>query len=92
MQDVKKSGGVYADALRDFLKKERKKVGGTKAFYALLYSIEPSVSEEKRLNNLINRGSLSADFLGLCIDRLNLADVTFGVAFGISLESSHTPD
>lgn len=73
----------YTEALRRFLKAERKKLGGTKALYFALYATEPKENEEKRLINLLNRGALSGEFIGLCVDKLDLADRTLGEAFGI---------
>jgi hypothetical protein len=73
----------YISALRSFLKAERKKMGGTKALYLALYGTEPEEKEEKRLINLLNRGALSGEFIGLCVDKLGLADRTLGEAFGI---------
>ena len=73
----------YAAALRDFLKAERKKLGGTKALYLALYGVEPAEKEEQRLINLLNRGALSGEFIGLCVDKLNLSGVTLGEAFNI---------
>ncbi|GEK11888.1 hypothetical protein [Pseudoalteromonas peptidolytica] len=73
----------YAAALRDFLKAERKKLGGTKALYLALYGVEPAEKEEQRLINLLNRGALSGEFIGLCVDKLGLADRTLGDAFDI---------
>lgn len=79
-----KAEGVYVCAVREFLKSERKKLGGARAMYVLLYSQEPTVSEEKRLINLIGRGALTAEFLGLCVDKLGLGEVTLAHAFGLS--------
>jgi len=71
----------YVERLRAFLKGVRKDVGGTKAMYRLLYDAEPSINEEKRLINLLNRGALSGEFIGLCVDKLNLTDITLGEVF-----------
>lgn len=73
----------YVAALRSFLKTERKKLGGTKALYLALYGVEPAEKEEQRLINLLNRGALSGEFIGLCVDKLSLSDKTLGEAFGI---------
>ncbi len=74
----------YVKALREFLKAERKKLGGTKAMYKLLYGVEPTENEEKRLINLLNRGAMGAEFIGLCAEKLNLEEKTLGEVFKIN--------
>ncbi|MBM7070921.1 hypothetical protein JQC92_02545 [Shewanella sp. 202IG2-18] len=74
----------YVEALRAFLKEKRKELGGYKAMYRLLYGVEPTVNEEKRLINLINRGALSGEFIGLCADKLSLNDVTLGEIYKLN--------
>ena len=74
----------YTEALRQFLKAERKRMGGTKALYLALYGVEPEEKEEKRLINLLNRGALSGEFIGLCVDKLNLSERTLGEAFNVN--------
>ncbi len=71
----------YVERLRAFLKQIRKDVGGSEAMYQLLYGVVPTENENKRLINLLNRGALSGEFIGLCVDKLNLSDVTLGEVF-----------
>ncbi|BDM64562.1 hypothetical protein NFHSH190041_20140 [Shewanella sp. NFH-SH190041] len=71
----------YANAARDFLKARRDELGGNKALYRELYGAEPTDNENQRLINLLNRGNLSAEFLGLCADRLKLGDTTLKQLF-----------
>ena len=52
--------------------------------YRLLYGVEPTSNEEKRLINLINRGALSGEFIGLCADKLSLNDVTLGEIYKLN--------
>ena len=73
----------YAEAARSFLKVKRKEIGGNKALYRTLYGHEPSKNENQALINLLNRGVLSAEFLGLCVDKLELDDTTLYELFGI---------
>lgn len=73
----------YAVAARKFLKAKRKEMGGSKPFFKALYGHEPTDSENQALINLLNRGNLSAEFLGLCADKLNLTDTTVFELFGI---------
>ena len=73
----------YAEAAREFLKAKRKEMGGGKPFYKALYDREPTDNENQKLINLLNRGNLSAEFLGLCADKLNLDDITLHELFGI---------
>lgn len=71
----------YAEAVREFLKDKRKELGGGRDFYRALYGVEPSDNENQKLINLLNRGNLSAEFLGLCMDKLGLHDVTLAKLF-----------
>ncbi|EHR1202595.1 hypothetical protein ACSN2V_004089 [Vibrio parahaemolyticus] len=73
----------YAVAAREFLKAKRKDMGGSKPFFKALYGHEPTASENQSLINLLNRGNLSAEFLGLCADKLNLTDTTVFELFGL---------
>ncbi|WP_136487837.1 hypothetical protein [Vibrio sp. H11] len=72
----------YAEAARSFLKAKRKELGGGRELYRLLYGREPSDSENQTLINLLSRGNLSAEFLGLCTDKLGLHNVTLSELFG----------
>lgn len=73
----------YAEAARDYLKRKRKELGGNKALYKAIYGFEPDDSQNQALINLLNRGNLSAEFLGLCVDKLNLSETSVFELFGI---------
>lgn len=68
----------YADSARKFIQAKRDDLGGAKPFYKLIYGREPMGNESITLNNQVNRGNYSAEFVGLIVDRLNLDDVSLG--------------
>jgi len=68
----------YADNARKFIQAKRDELGGAKPFYKLIYGREPMGNESITLNNQVNRGNYSAEFVGLIVDRLNLDDVSLG--------------
>jgi hypothetical protein len=68
----------YADNARKFIQAKRDELGGAKPFYKLIYGREPMGNESITLNNQVNRGNYSAEFVGLMVDRLNLDDISLG--------------
>ncbi len=74
----------YVESLREYLRSKRDEVGGTKALHVLLYGFEAKKKDEQRLINLLNRGALSGEFIGLCADKLNLNDVTLGEIYKLN--------
>lgn len=75
----------YVEGLREYLKEKKDEVGGYKAMYELLYGEPPpEKKDEQRLINLINRGALSGEFIGLCAEKLSLGDVTLNELFKIN--------
>lgn len=69
---------LYADNARAFIQAKRDELGGAKPFFKLLHGREPTGNESITLNNQVNRGNYSAEFVGLLVDRLGLDDVTLG--------------
>ena len=74
----------YVESLREYLKSKRDEVGGTKALHVLLYGVEPEKKDEQRLINLLNRGALSGEFIGLCADKLELGEVTLNELYKLN--------
>lgn len=68
----------YADSARAFIQGKRDDAGGAKPFFKLIYGREPVGNESITLNNQVNRGNYSAEFVGLLVDRLNLDDISLG--------------
>ena len=68
----------YADNARKFIQAKRDDVGGAKPFFKLIYGREPIGNESITLNNQVNRGNYSAEFVGLIVDRLSLDSVSLG--------------
>ncbi|MBL4766006.1 MAG: hypothetical protein JKX67_12165 [Colwellia sp.] len=68
----------YADNARSFIQSKRDELGGAKPFFKVIYGRVPKGNESITLNNQINRGNYSAEFVGLLVDRLNLDDVSLG--------------
>ena len=68
----------YADSARRFIQAKRDELGGAKPFFKVVYGREPIGNESVTLNNQVNRGNYSAEFVGLMVDRLNLDGVSLG--------------
>ena len=66
----------YADNARAYIQKIRDDAGGAKPFFKLIHNREPVGNESITLNNQVNRGNFSAEFVGLLVDRLGLDDVS----------------
>lgn len=59
------------------------------ALYQLLYGRAGSTNEVQTLRNRLNRGNLTASFVGLCVDRLPpLRDATLGDTFLVGLKET----
>jgi hypothetical protein len=69
---------IYAESARAFIQAKRDKLGGAKPFFKLVYGRDPVGNESQTLNNQVNRGNYSAEFVGLLVDRLGLENVTLG--------------
>lgn len=70
--------------LRERLKTKRAAMGGSEALYLALYGKAPIGNQNQTFRNLVNRGSLKAEFLALCVDKLGWHDVTLGDLFALS--------
>lgn len=68
----------YAENAREVIKSIRDDAGGAKPFFRLIYGREPVKNEATTLNNQVNRGNYSAEFVGLMVDKLGLDDITLG--------------
>ena len=68
----------YAESARRFIQAKRDELGGMKPFYKAIHGREPEGNEAITLNNQVNRGNYSAEFVGLMVDRLGLEVVTLG--------------
>ncbi|WP_299496450.1 hypothetical protein [uncultured Shewanella sp.] len=75
------SNTAYAESARAFIKAKRDESGGAKPFFKLVYGREAIGNESITLNNQINRGNYSAEFVGFIMDRLGLENVTLGEFF-----------
>lgn len=73
--------------LRQRLQNKREAIGGSEALYVALYGKAPIDNQNQTFRNLVNRGSLKAEFLALCVDKLGWHDVTLGELFALSKES-----
>lgn len=73
--------------LRERLKDKREAMGGSEALYVALYGKAPIDNQNQTFRNLVNRGSLKAEFLALCVDKLGWHDVTLGELFALSKEN-----
>ncbi|MCG9575434.1 hypothetical protein L1D14_04205 [Vibrio tubiashii] len=69
--------------LRERIKKKRSEMGGSKALYLALYGKAPVGNQNQTFVNLINRGSLKAEFIALCAERFEWHDVTLGELFSL---------
>ena len=67
-----------AESARKYVQGLRDSVGGMKPFYTVLYGREPEGNEHITLNNQVNRGNYSAEFVALITERFNLSSVTLG--------------
>jgi len=68
----------YADNARAYIQKIRDDAGGAKPFFKLIHNREPVGNESITLNNQVNRGNFSAEFVGLLVDKLGLDDISLG--------------
>lgn len=76
--------------LRERIKKKRKELGGSEALYIALYGKVPlDNNQNNTFRNLVNRGSLKAEFLALCVDKLGWHDVTLGELFCLKKPNEH---
>jgi len=73
----------FADIARKKIKQAKQTMGlTTRQLYLLLYEEEGSDHEVQQLTNRLNRGSISAAFLGLCVQKMPpLHDVTLSQFF-----------
>lgn len=69
---------IYAENARAFIQAKRDELGGAKPFFTLLYGREAVENESVTLNNQVNRGNYSAEFVGLLVDKLSLENITLG--------------
>lgn len=72
--------------LRERLQSKREEMGGSEALYIALYDKAPVDNQNQTFRNLVNRGSLKAEFLALCVAKLGWHDVTLGELFALSKE------
>lgn len=72
------TNNAFAESARTFIKSKRDDAGGAKPFFKLVYGREPVDNESQTLNNQVNRGNYSAEFVGLLVDRLGLENITLG--------------
>jgi hypothetical protein len=72
---------IYADNARAFIQAKREELGGAKPLYKFLYGREPIGNESITLNNHVNRGNYSAEFVGFLVDKLELDNVTLGAFY-----------
>lgn len=70
--------------LRERIQMKREELGGSEALYIALYGKAPVDNQNNTFRNLVNRGSLKAEFLALCVDKLGWHDVTLGEVFSLS--------
>lgn len=75
--------------LRERIKHKREAMGGSEALYVALYGKAPVDNQNQTFRNLVNRGSLKAEFLALCADKLKWHDVTLGELFCLSKDNGH---
>ena len=80
----------YVKNFRAFLKEHRNKLGGNEALYFALYGKRPDSNENQTLINFINRGSLKAEFIALCADKLGWEGITLGELFKLPNCKSHS--
>ena len=71
----------YASHARSFMKSKVKECGGAKPFFEKIYGRKPVGNEHITLNNQINRGNYSAEFVGLLIDKLKLGKISMNEFF-----------
>ncbi|OEE38311.1 hypothetical protein A1QO_02720 [Vibrio genomosp. F10 str. ZF-129] len=79
MVDPKRS----VENLRERLKQTRKQMGGSDALFIALYGKEPEGNQDNTFRNLVNRGSLKAEFVALCAEKLEWHDVTLSELFAL---------
>ncbi len=87
MTRTKSGHPQYSEKVRDLLKERRKELGKTRLLYEALYGREPNKAQTQQLVNLLNRGNPSVEFLGLCVEKLNLEEMTLGELFGIKSQN-----
>lgn len=73
--------------LRERIQTMREDMGGSEALYIALYGKSPVDNQNQTFRNLVNRGSLKAEFLALCVDKLDWHDVTLGELFALSKDN-----
>jgi len=71
----------YRQSAKLFFKEQMEAMGGAKPLFKVLYGREHVNNEHITLNNLINRGNYSSEFIGLFIEKLNLQDHTLADVF-----------
>lgn len=75
--------------LRERIQKKREELGGSEALYIKLYGKTPVDNQNNTFRNLVNRGSLKAEFLALCVAKLGWHDVTLGDLFCLKKPNDH---
>ena len=75
--------------LRERIQNKREEMGGSEALYIALYGKAPVDNQNQTFRNLVNRGSLKAEFLALCVDKLGWHDVTLGDLFCLERANDH---
>jgi len=73
--------------LRERIQNKREELGGSEALYIALYGKAPVDNQNQTFRNLVNRGSLKAEFLALCADKLGWHDMTLGELFALTNKS-----
>jgi len=72
-----------AESARAYVQKLRDDAGGMKPFYKAVYGRESVGNEHITLNNMVNRGNYSAEFVALLVEKLSLEKVTLGEFYGV---------
>lgn len=80
----------YVENLRSRIKEKRQELGGGEEFYRTLYGKNPVDLQSQTLINLVNRGSLKAEFLALCAEKFGWQDVTLGEIFSLPASEGKT--
>lgn len=80
----------YAKTLRESIKAAMKSEDlDVPALYQRLYGRAGSVNEVQTLRNRLNRGNLTASFVGLCVDRLpSLRATTLELAYLVGVSET----
>lgn len=69
--------------VKQFVKSLRKDCGGAVGFYKKLYGVAPVGNQSGTLNNYVNRGVYSPEFMALLTEKFDLFEKTLGeVYFG----------